>query len=177
MKLDTTKSWIKKCLLGHQQSSCNVLTQQDLRDITNETLLDLRSMFEHFVDAFNDLKSSLLKNTEKHKLIDQKEGIYSALLRPIHIYNVVDKENGFMLFRQGHRLILTPAGPGHIQIQLMKKENEILEKLIDASINAVSHNIMSIHWIHSDHKGFVDIGTLSRYYMKQFLIESEKFHN
>ncbi len=178
MKLETTKSWIEKCLIEKNSKTSNlIVTQAELKEITNEVLLDLRSIFEHFVEAFNDLKSSLLQNTEKHKWIDQKEGLPFSLLRSIHIYDVVDKENGFMLFRKGHRLIFTPEKAGRIHIQLIKKENETIIKHIDTYINAFLNNVMSIQWTHEDHKGFVDLNTLSRYYMKCFLTESEKLTN
>ncbi len=175
MKLETTKSWIEKCLVEKNSQALNpILTQKELAEITNEVLLDLRSIFEHFVEAFNDLKSSFLQNTEKHNLIDQKDSLHFSLLRSIHIYDVVDKKNGFMLFRKGHRLIFTPESPGRIHIQLIQKENETIIKHIDTYINACSNNVMSIQWTHEDHKGFVNLNTLSRYYMKCFLAESEK---
>ena len=178
MKLETTKSWIEKCLMEKNSKILNpVLTQKELKEITNEVLLDLRAVFEHFVEAFNDLKSSFLQDTEKHKLIDQKDNLHFSLLRPIHIYDVVGKENGFMLFRKGHRLIFTPEGVGRIHIQLIKKENTATIKHIDTHINAFSNNAMSIQWTHEGQKGFVDLNTLSRYYMKCFLRESEQLTN
>ncbi|MGI9548989.1 MAG: hypothetical protein ACR2M7_03280 [Bdellovibrionales bacterium] len=176
MKLETTKSWIERCLLEKNEVS-NILTQKEVKEITHEVLLDLRSKFAHFVSAFNDLKTSFLQNTKGEDLTDQKEGLSFSFLKPIHIYQVSGKENGFMLFRKGHRLVFTPEKPGRIRIQLIKKENGILSNKIDTYINAFSNNIMSIQWTHEDHKGFVDLETLSRYYMKQFLAESEKSVN
>ena len=100
--------------------------------------------------------------------------IPAASLRSIHIYDLAGKKNGFMLFRQGHRLIFAPEAPGRIRIQLAKKARglEEPEKCVDSCLHAVANNVMSLKWVHEKYPGFVDIDALAHYYMKYFLQES-----
>ena len=163
MKIEFTKSWMEKCLLDKNDSnSPSQLTETEISEITDEAILDLKSIFEHFIKAFNDIK---LSQAESDKSIIPEES-----LRSIHIYDLADDKKGFMVFRKGCRLIFSEKSPGSIRIQmLVKKDNLNTTEVIDTCIQASINNIASVKWTHDHFKGFVNLEILARYYMKQFL--------
>lgn len=168
MNPEITKNWIKKCLTEKKTNSFS--TQEGLIEVTNEVLSNLKSNFEDFVSSFNELKSSFTATTDKNKEHD----LSIAFLNSPYIYDIVDTKNGFMLFRKGYRLIFTFEKPGQIRIQLIKKEHGETHAFTDAHIQASIHNSVSIQWVHSHFKGFINLERLARYYMELFLVESEK---
>ena len=168
MKAERTQSWIYKCLMAKKSDfSPKTLGEEDIEDLTNEFLLDLRSVFEHFVKAFNDLKKANVENFQDPSEQETKEKLKGSLL----LYDLAEAK-GFMLFRKGYRLIFSYAKPGCIKIQFLKqKPFGETENFVEAFINAITNDTMSINWVHENHKGFVDINILARYYMKRFLQE------
>lgn len=165
MKLETTKSWIEKCLASEQNpDSQSLLTKNDLENITQETLLDLKVIFEHFVEAFADIKTSSVDPKTKE----------TKLLSSIHIYDLTKNRKGFMIFRKGCRLIFSQESPGCIRIQMLtKKDNLSNITRLDTQIKATINSAISIRWTHQEHKGFIDFNILARYHMRLFLIESQ----
>ena len=168
MREDRTQSWIYKCLMADKPSSVHKpLVDEDIADLTNEFLLDLRSVFEHFVQAFNDLKKENIEAFEKHGQEKSREKFKGSIL----IYDLKD-EKGFMIFRKGYRLIFSYVKPGCVKVQFLRqKPFGETENFVEAFIRAVTHGTMSINWVHDNHNGFVNINILARYYMRRFLQE------
>lgn len=168
METEKTKSWIYKCLAEKKSDFSNKsLEQGDIEDLTNEFLSDLRSVFEHFSEIFNDIRME-----PKGAFLDLSSAeVREKLKDSLFIYDLADK-TGFMVFRKGYKLIFSYVQPGRIRVQFFKKkplsETEIF---VDAFINAITSETLSIKWVHENHKGFVDIPILARYYMKRFLQE------
>lgn len=168
MEVEKAKSWIYKCLAEKKSDfSPRSLAEGDIKDFTNEFLSDLRTIFEHFIKAFNEIRQEgcgeVAGLTEK----EAKEKFQGSLF----LYDLADKP-GFMLFRKGYRLIFSYIQPGRVRVQFMKqKPFSETENFVDAFINAITNETMSINWVHENHKGFVDINILARYYMKRFLQE------
>lgn len=168
MREDRTQSWIYNCLMAEKPNSVHKpLIDEDIADLTNEFLLDLRSVFESFVQAFNDLKKENIQSLEK----PNQEQSWKRFKGSILIYDLKD-EKGFMVFRKGYRLIFSYVTPGCIKVQFLRQKplGEV-EKFVESFIRAVTHETMSINWTHDDHKGFVNINILARYYMRRFLQE------
>ena len=168
MEPEKTKSWIYKCLSEKSSAfQAKSLDQQEISHFTDEFLLDLRTIFEHFVKAFNELKQEEAKNPSSTK--DKKTP--KALKTSVFLYDLADKK-GFMLFRQGYRLIFSSLKPGRVRVQFFKqKPFSPTEHFVDTFINAITNETLSINWVHEKHKGFVDIQILARYYMRRFLQE------
>lgn len=170
MKLERTQSWIFKCLTEKKSDFLrNNLNKEDIEDFTDEFLTDLRSVFEHFVEAFNGLKQANVENfPEGFSFKKNKEKLKGSLL----LYDLADKK-GFMLFRKGYRLVFSYVRPGRISVQFLKqKPLSEAEVFVDTFINAITNDTMSINWVHENHKGFVNINVLVRYYMRRFLQET-----
>jgi len=169
MEIEKTKSWIYKCLVEKKSNfSGQSLEREDIEELTNEFLLDLRSVFKHFADSFNSLKidssTGDLLNSSSSKI---KEKFKDSLF----IYDLADNK-GFMLFRKGYKLIFSYVQPGRVRVQFLKKITlGETEHFVDTFINAITNETLSINWVHENHKGFVDIPILARYYMKRFLQE------
>ena len=168
MESEKIKSWIYKCLAEEQSNfHSRSLGEGDIEDFTNEFLSDLRVIFSHFVKAFNELKQG--ENKDVSDWAEKK--VMEKLKGSLFLYDLVDKK-GFMLFRKGHRLIFSYIQPGRIRVQFLKqKPLSETEHLVDTFINAITNETLSINWVHENHKGFVDIHVLARYYMKCFLRE------
>lgn len=170
MESDKIQSWIYKCLTEKKTDfSHKNLSEDDVEDFTNEFLLDIRSVFEHFVKAFNDLKKVNIEDfIEPSPLKETREKLRGSLL----LYDLADKR-GFMLFRKGYRLIFSYVKPGQIKVQFLKqKPFGETEVFVETFIKAITNETLSINWVHEDHKGFVNIHVLARYYMRRFLQES-----
>ncbi len=162
MESEKTKSWIYKCLKGDKPNiPLENLEEEDLEDWTYEFLLDLRSIFENFIQAFEELKT-------KDGPPDMAEKLKSSLF----IYDLADKK-GFMLFRkEGYRLTFSYVRPGCIRVHFFKQNPfSEPESFVDSHIRALTNDTLSINWVHEGRKGFVDIQVLARYYMKRFLQE------
>ena len=168
MESEKTKSWIYKCLRAKKSDFApKSLGEEDIEDGTKEFLMDLRSIFEHFVQSFEALKKEGLKDLSDPKLKETKEKLKNS----IFIYDLADKK-GWMLFRKGYRLIFSYNQPGRIRVQFLKqKPFSETERFVDTFINAITDDTLSINWAHENHKGFVDINVLARYYMRRFLQE------
>ena len=168
MESEKIKSWIYKCLNAKKSGfSPRNLGKEDIEDWTNEFLFDLRSAFEHFVKAFDDLKKENIEYFPDRHSPATQEKLKGSLL----LYDLADKK-GFMLFRKGYRLIFSYIQPGRIKVQFLKqKPFSETEVFVDTFINAITNDTMSINWVHENHKGFVDINVLARYYMRRFLRE------
>ncbi len=169
MESKRIQSWIYKCLTEEKSGlPHNKLSEEDMADFTHEFLLDIRSVFEHFVKAFNDLKNNNVEGFSEPaapSLKLAKEKLKGSLL----LYDLANKE-GFMLFRRGYRLIFSFVKPGRIHVQLLRqKPLGETETFVDSFINAVNNDTMSINWVDEDHQGFVNINILARYYMRCFL--------
>ena len=148
-----------------QISSSRSLGEEDIEDFTTDFLLDLRSTFEHFVKAFNNLKKSDFKDVSDPYLEETKEKLKGSLL----LYDLSDKR-GFMIFRKGYSLVFSYIKPGRIKVHFLKRKPfGEAETFVDTFINAITNDTMSINWVHENHKGFVDINVLTRYYMRRFL--------
>ena len=169
MKSERTQSWIYKCLMTKKSDlSPRNLGEEDIEDFTNEFLLDLRTVFEHFVKAFNDLKKTHTEDSQNFSSQETKEKLKGSLL----LYDLANKK-GFMLFRKGYKLIFSYIKPGCIKVHFLKqKPFGETETFVDDLITAITNDTMSINWVHENHKGFVDINVLTRYYMRRFLQES-----
>lgn len=168
MREDRTQSWIYKCLMAKEPDSTHKpLVEEDITDLTNEFLLDLRSIFEHFVQAFNNLKKENIEVFEKHSQEESRKKLKGSIL----IYDLKDGK-GFMIFRKGYRLVFSYVKPGCIKVQFLRqKPFGEMENFVESFIKAVTHGTMSINWVHENHNGFVDINILVRYYMRRFLQE------
>lgn len=169
MKKERTQSWIYKCLTEpHENEGCKGLIQEDIIDLSHELLFDLKSIFGYFVQTFNELKEFPIENQNLDVQKLHQDKIKSSIL----IYDLTD-EQGFMLFKQGYKLIFSYYKPGHIKVKFLKHKAFSDEDIFtEASIIAVTNNTMSLNWVHDNHKGFVDINVLARYYMRRFLQES-----
>ena len=170
MKEEKTQSWIYKCLTAERSDTPpKTLGDEDIADFTDDFLLDLRSIFEHFIKAFNSLK---LSSFEQNQLSLNEQATKEKLKGSLLLYDLADKK-GFMLFRKGYRLIFSYVKPGCVKVQFLKQKpfGEI-ESFVDSFIKAITNDTMSINWVHENHKGFIDINILARYYMKRFLQES-----
>ena len=174
MRSDKLQSWLCRSIAKDSDFSSQAgLGEEDIEDWTHEFLLDLRSVFEHFVSAFSELKKA---GKEGELSLPQGfEGSPSAqkkLKGSLMLYDLHGKE-GFMLFRNSCKLIFSYIRPGRIRIQFFRKkpfgEPEVFA---DSFLNAVAKDALSINWVHENCKGFVDINVLSRYYMKRFLQEA-----
>jgi len=163
------KSWIYECLTTRQLDfSSRYWGKEDIDNWTNDFLLDLRSVFENFVKAFDDLKRGGIKDFSNPPSEVVKEKLKGSLF----LYDLADKK-GFMLFRKGYRLIFSYVQPGRIRVQFLKQQPfSETESFVDAFINAITSGTLSINWVHENHKGFVNINVLARYYMRRFLQET-----
>lgn len=157
MDIEKTKVWISKSL---QKESSSDTGLEEAYELTIELLKDLRCIFEHYLKAFDEIKSENPKNIEKERMDHS-----------IFIYNLSQTE-GFMLFKKSFKLIFSYIKPGQIRIKfltqrLLNKE-EILE---DTYLNLIYNNTLSVNWALGGKKGFVSPEILTRYYMKRFLEE------
>ena len=178
MKLKNTQLWLYKCLTSKNQLFSKGLGEEDIEDFTNDFLIELRGVFEHFVQAFNELKKTLEKGenwdaklglslTEKDKAFGK-----SQLKGSLLIYDLADKK-GFMLFRKSCKLVFSSVQPGKIRVQFLKqKPLGETEQFTDTFIRAITNDTLSANWVHENHKGFVNIPVLARYYMRRFLREN-----
>ena len=169
MKKDQTQSWIYKCLMAEEPGSAHkLLSDEDVADLTKEFLLDLRSIFEHFVQAFNDLKKENIETFEKHIQEKSQKKLKGSIL----IYDLKDGK-GFMIFRKGYRLIFSYVEAGCVKVQFVRqKPFGETESFVESFLRAVTHGTMSINWTHDNHNGFININILARYYMRRFLQET-----
>ena len=167
MREEKTQFWIERCLKSeNSDSSLKILNQEDIEDLTNELLFGLRTIFKQFVQAFNKIKK---ENEENYQKKPNGEKYQEKLKGSLLLYDLAESK-GFMLFRKGYRLVFSYVRPGCIKIQLLKqKPFEETEVFAENYIKAVFNNTMSINWIHEQHKGFVEINILARYYMRRFL--------
>lgn len=170
MNPEKVKLWVYKCLETQKEGFLEKsFGDEDIKDWTNEFLSDLQSVFEYFVQAFNDLKKENM--TEKPSGLKASKETKKKLKNSLFLYNLTNQK-GFMIFRKGYKLIFSYVQPGRIQVQFLKQkpfsEKEYLE---DSFIQAITDDTMSINWVHENHKGFIDINVLARYYMKRFLQE------
>ena len=163
MDIEKTKSWIYKCLETEKSKfPSHSLEEEDIKDLTFDFLQDLRSIFEHYVQAYEKIK---LKEDFTNKAIKEK------LKTSLFIYDLADTP-GFMLFKKNYKLIFAYIKPGQVRIKFLKqKPFSEIEVFVDTYVNAVSQDTMSIRWIHENRKGFIDKDILARYYMKRFLEE------
>ena len=169
MKEERERAWIHKCLQAQKEDfSPRVLNKEDIADFTNDFLLDLRSLFEHFVSIFNDLKRSAWDDAQNTGF---EQATREKLKGSLVIYDLADTK-GFMLFRKGYRLVFSYVRPGCVKIHFFKqKPFGEAENFVETFLNAITDDTMSINWVHENRKGFVDINILARYYMKRFLQE------
>lgn len=165
MNSESLKTWVEKCLKADSDvTQDSSLSADEISSITEDVLLDLKSYFEHFLKAFNELKASYANSPNTLPALPKNS------LDPIYIYDLTDAQKGFMLFRKGCRLIFSQEKPGYIRIQMrLKKDNFITAKQIDTFVKASVQNAVSMKWTHQEHQGFVDFPILARYYMKLFL--------
>ncbi len=169
MESEKIKSWVYKCLSSQQSNGSSLrLEEEDIEDWTHEFLSDLRAAFKHFVQAFNELKRGDVRDFPHPPSGIVKERLKGSL----SLYDLADKE-GFMLFRKGYRLIFSYVRPGRVRVKFLRQQpfNET-EVFVDAFINAIAGGALSINWAHENHKGFVNINVLVRYYMRRFLQET-----
>ena len=161
MDIEKTKSWIQFCLSNNSQSLNN---QSDKKQLTEEFLKDIKCIFQHYLKAFDELKT---KGLTEPVSTDVKEKIKHS----IFMYDL-SKEKGFMLFKQNFKLIFSSICPGQIRIQFFKQKLfGDKECFVDVQLNLVYNDMMSVNWIHDEKKGFVNKDILVRYYMKRFLEE------
>ena len=163
MDIEKTKSWIYKRLNTEKSKfSTESLEEEDIKDLTCDFLQDLRSIFEHYVQAYEEIK---LEGDPSHTAIKEK------LQTSFFIYNLADTP-GFMLFKKNYKLIFAYVKPGQIKIKFLKqKPFSEIEVFVETFVNAISQDTMSIRWVHDNRKGFIDKDILARYYMKRFLEE------
>lgn len=165
MESEKVRSWVYKCLSEKKADFSRNLGSEDIEDFTNDFLLDLRAIFESFAKAFNSLKARPDSSEEGSEEVKEK------LKNSLFVYGLTEGR-GFMLFRKGYRLIFSYVQPGRIRVQFLKqKPFAETENFEDAFIDAITSGTLSINWVHENHKGFVDIQILARYYMKRFLQE------
>ena len=175
MKTEKLQSWICRSITKDSGFSPQTgLGEEDIEDWTQEFLLDLRSVFEHFVSAFNDLKKAGSEGRLSFPRDFPEASVAKKKLKgSLMLYDLHGKK-GFMLFRNSCRLIFSYIRPGRIRIQFLRqKPFGETELFVDSFLNAVAKDALSVNWVHENCKGFVDINVLSRYYMKRFLQESE----
>lgn len=170
MNVENTKTWIYKCLTEKKLEYSHAhkgLERGDIEELTKEFLSDLRTVFEHFAGSFN-----VLKGESTDVFIElSSEKIRDKLKDTLFIYDLADTA-GFMLFRKGYKLIFSYVQPGRIKVQFFKKKPlSETEMFVDAFINAITNESLSIKWVQENQKGFVDMNILARYYMKRFLQE------
>ena len=165
MDIEKTKSWIYKCLETEKSKfHSENLEEGDIRELTHDFLHDLRSLFEHYVQAYEKIKIEGVKDSSP-------ESTKQKLKTSLFIYDLADTE-GFMLFKNNYKLIFTYVKPGQVRIKFLKQKLfSETEVFVDTYLNAVFHEAMSIRWIHDNRKGFIDKDILARYYMKRFLEE------
>ena len=165
MDIEKTKSWISKCLETEKSKfPSENLEEDDIKELTYDFLDDLRSIFEHYVQAYEKVKIEKAENSVSETL---KEKLKTSFF----IYDLAGAK-GFMLFKKNYKMVFSYVKPGQIRIKFLKQKLfSELEVFVDTYVNAVSHESMSIRWIHDDKKGFVDKNILARYYMKRFLEE------
>ena len=162
MEIEKTKAWISKCLETEKSKfPAENLEEEDIKDLTCDFLQDLRSIFEHYVCAYEKVK---------------QEGADSATLKDklktsFFIYDLADTA-GFMLYKKSYKLVFAYVNPGKVRIKFLKqKPLSETEVFVDTYVSAVSQDSMSIRWVHDNKKGFIDKDILARYYMKRFLEE------
>ena len=162
MDIEKTKSWIYKCLETEKSKfPSDSLEEEDIKDLSCDFLHDLRSIFEHYIHAYEKVK---LEGSSS-------ETIQEKLKSSFFIYDLADTA-GFMLFKKNYKLIFAYVKPGQIKIKFLKqKPLSEMEIFVDTVVNAVSQDTMSIRWVHENRKGFIDKDILARYYMKRFLEE------
>ena len=162
MDIEKTKSWIYKCLETEKSKfPAHNLEEEDIKELSYDFLQDLRSIFEHYVQAYEKIK---LEETDSANI---KEKLKTSFF----IYDLADTA-GFMLFKKSHKLIFSYVKPGQIRIKFLKqKPLSETELFVDTYLNAVCQDTMSIRWVHENKKGFIDKDILARYYMKRFLEE------
>lgn len=163
MDIEKAKSWISKCLeTDKSKFPSDSLEEEDIKDLTCDFLQDLRSIFEHYVQAYEKIK---LERDSASEAIQKK------LKSSFFIYDLAETA-GFMLFKKNYKLIFAFVKPGQIRIKFLKqKPFSEMEVFVDTFVNAVSQGTMSIRWVHENKKGFIDKDILARYYMKRFLEE------
>ena len=163
MELDIqkTKSWIYNCVKQETElSNQDKLTKEAL---TDDFLKDLHCLFQHYLEAFNEIKAEEEKTSSSHP---------SAFKNSIFIYDL-DETKGFMLFKKDFKMIFSCVDSGRIRIKFLKQRVlSELEILADAYLNLVYQDMMSINWVHEGKKGFIDRDILVRYYMKRFIQEN-----
>ena len=135
----------------------------EAEEFTNDFLKDIRCIFEHYLKAFNEIKQE-----ESQAGFSNKESFKNS----IFIYNLSETK-GFMLFKKDFKLIFSCVKPGRIRIKFLRQrvfsETEVL---IDAYLEMIHNDMMSVNWVHEGKKGFVDKNILVRYYMKHFIQEN-----
>ena len=168
MDIEKTKSWIQSCL-SQPHSSLNLEDSMDKKQLTTEFLEDIKCIFQHYLKAFDELKSEGLKSQGLKAGVPAQ--VKEKIKRSIFIYDLSD-EKGFMLFKQGFKLVFSSLCPGQIRIQFFSQKL-FGEKdcLVDTQLQLVYNEMMSVNWLHENKKGFVDKDILVRYYMKRFLDE------
>ena len=162
MEIQKTKAWISKCLEAEKSNfPSKNLEEDDIKDLTCDFLQDLRSIFEHYVCAYEEVKQ------EGADSVSVKEKLKTSFF----IYDLADTQ-GFMLYKSNYKLIFAYVKPGQVRIKFLKQKplNET-ELFVDTYLNSVSQDSMSIRWVHENKKGFIDKDILARYYMKRFLEE------
>ena len=166
MDIEKTKSWIyKRLATGKAKFPAEKLEEEDIQDLTYDFLQDLRSIFEHYVQAYEKIKREGVKESSSNESIKEK------LKTSFFIYDLADTA-GFMLFKKNYKLIFAYVKPGQVRIKFLKQQLFSEEEVfVDTYLNSVSHDTMSIRWIHENKKGFIDKDILARYYMKRFLEE------
>ena len=163
MDIEKTKSWIQSCL-SHPSSSLNIQDWTDKKQLTKEFLEEIKCVFQHYLKAFDELKAQGLKEPIQANV---KEKIKHS----IFIYDLSEGK-GFMLFKQGFKLVFSSICPGQIRIQFInQKLFGEKESLVDTQLHLVYNDMMSVNWTHENKKGFVHKDILVRYYMKRFLEE------
>ena len=148
------ENWINKLITEEETNVLSsALPKINEEDCLQSCLCDLKSLFQEYVDIFNEVK---------------KENMSS-----IHIYKVAESKEGFLLFRKGCRLIFSKASPTQIQIQLLKKEQEELISCVSTHLDMFFSNpFISPQWVHKEWPGFVNLKILTRYYMEMFIRQS-----
>ena len=135
----------------------------EVEEFTDDFLKDIRYIFEHYLKAFNEIKQEESQTGSSNK---------EYFKNSIFIYNLSETK-GFMLFKKDFKLIFSYVKPGRIRIKFLK-ERVFSEKevLIDAYLQMVHNDMMSVNWVHEGKKGFVDKNILVRHYMKHFIQEN-----
>ena len=148
------KNWIDNLVNEEElRKTPSPLSEASKEKSLSLSLQALKSQFSQYVSRFNQLKTP-----------DSPS---------IHMYNLANCEQGFMLFRQGTRLLVSLDQPACLKFQILKKEQEELKQYLQASVEIFFDNpFASPRWRHQDLPGFVELDILSRHYMESFLRRS-----